>query len=69
MAANDGSSSPATASLMDELIEAVREEYVDEHGEEPPEEFLKNARKQIIRQAGKARRDEHREIYDALAKE
>jgi hypothetical protein len=42
---------------------------VEKHGEEPSEEFLENARQQIICEAGKARWDEHRGIYDPLAKE
>lgn len=69
MAANETGSNRTTGNLMDELLEVVRKAYVEKHGEEPSEAFLENARQKIIRTAGKERRDEHREIYDALAQE
>jgi len=54
---------------MKDLLEELREHYVEENGEEPSEEFMQNARKQILRGAAKKSRDDHREIYDALADE
>lgn len=55
--------------LLETLLTQVREKYINEHGEEPPEEFEDEARKLIIRQLAKEGRDEHRDIYDALADE
>jgi len=54
---------------MEKLLQKVREQYRQEEGEDPPEEFMADARTQILRSAAKKDRDDHREIYDALAKE
>ncbi|NEU58758.1 hypothetical protein [Halorussus sp. MSC15.2] len=67
MATKDSESSPTN--LMEKVLDTVREEYIEEHGEEPSEEFLQNARKKILRERAKKSRDDHREIYDALADE
>jgi death-on-curing family protein len=48
---------------------AVREQYVEEHGEEPPEEFMRQARNEIVHGVASKDRDDHRDIYDALANE
>lgn len=55
--------------LMKEILGNVREIYVEEHGEEPPEEFIEEARQRIVQRVAKQNRDAHREIYDALADE
>lgn len=54
---------------MDKALRKVRELYIEEQGEEPSEEFMKDARQRILREAAKQSRDDHREIYDALADE
>jgi len=54
---------------MEELLQKVRERYVEENDQEPPEAFMAQARNQILRDAAKKSRDDHREIYDALADE
>lgn len=55
--------------LMLELLERVRDDYKEEHGEDPPEEFVEKARREIILQAAKQDRDDHRDIYEKLADE
>lgn len=55
--------------LMDEMLAKVKERYVEEHGEEPPEEFMKDARRRILKEVAQQNRDAHRDIYDALANE
>ena len=55
--------------LLEMMIERAREQYIEEHDEEPPEEFVRDARKTILRQLAKKGRDEHRDVYDALADE
>lgn len=54
---------------MEELLEKVRDRYREENDREPPEEFMKDARKKILRDAAKKSRDDHRDISDALADE
>lgn len=67
MAAEEDAPGPADGNLLDELLARTREQYVEEHGEEPPEDFLEEAREMILRQLAKKGRDEHRDVYDALA--
>jgi hypothetical protein len=67
MATRDSESSPAN--LMEKILDELREKYIEEHGEEPSEEFLQEARKEVLRNRAKKSRDDHREIYDALADE
>ena len=55
--------------LMEVLLQAVREQYVQEHGEEPPEEFMQRARNKIVHNVASRDREAHRDIYDALANE
>jgi len=54
---------------MEELLQKVRERYVEGNGQEPPKAFMESAREKILRDAAKKSRDDHREIYDALADE
>lgn len=58
-----------SGNLMDELLGKVEEKYVEEHGEDPPEEFMEDARQWILKEVAQRNRDEHRDIYDALADE
>lgn len=58
-----------SGNLMDEMLEKVEERYVEEHGEQPPEEFMEDARQWILKEVAQQNRDKHRDIYDALAKE
>jgi hypothetical protein len=69
MAADETASGGAQSNLLEELLEDVRERYVEEHGEEPPAEFMRDARQDILRSLAKKGRDEHRDVYDALADE
>ncbi|AGB17198.1 hypothetical protein Halru_2620 [Halovivax ruber XH-70] len=55
--------------LLETLLADFRERYVEEHGEEPPEAILHDARRDILRSLAKKGRDEHRDVYDALADE
>jgi hypothetical protein len=64
----DGQANPPT-NRLDEAVSVFREMYVESHGEEPSEELLEAARRQFVRAFAKKDRDEHREIYDALADE
>ncbi|RXK47013.1 hypothetical protein [Halorientalis pallida] len=68
MAAEDKNGDPPR-NFMETLLTAVREKYIEEHGEEPPEEFMKEARNKIVHNFASQDRDEHRDIYDALASE
>lgn len=54
---------------MEELLEAVRDRYVRQHGEEPSKDYMEAARKEILRTSARKNRDEHRDVYDALADE
>lgn len=54
---------------MQEALDRVRERYVEEHGEQPPDEFVEKARREILLTVARKDREEHREIYDALADE
>lgn len=69
MAAENDPSNPSRANLLDEMLERARDRYIEEHGEEPPEEFMNDARDTILRTLAKKGRDEHRDVYDALADE
>lgn len=60
---------PKGDNLLDEMMEATRKRYREEEGEEPPAEFMEEARKEILRRLAQKGRDEHRDIYDALADE
>lgn len=55
--------------LMEELLEKVEKRYVEEHGDEPPEDFMEDARQWILKEVAQRNRDEHRDVYDALADE
>jgi len=55
--------------LMDRLLDSVSERYRQEHGEIPPDEFLERARSEVIRRVASKDREQHRDIYDALADE
>lgn len=55
--------------LMEVLLSAVREKYIEEHGEEPSEEFMRQIRNEFVHGIASQDREEHREIYDALANE
>jgi len=67
--ASENSEEQPPQNLMATLLKAVRERYVEEHGEEPPEEFMRQARNKIVHDVASKDRDEHRDIYDALANE
>jgi hypothetical protein len=67
MATKDSESS--RKNLMEKVLDKVREKYIEEHGEEPSEKFIRVARKKILQEQAKKSRDDHREIYDALADE
>mgnify|MGYP006914279298 CR=1 FL=1 len=54
---------------MAAALERLRQIYVEEEGEEPPEEFMTDARQELVRAVARNRRDAHREIYEALANE
>ncbi|MCU4741629.1 hypothetical protein OB955_22120 [Halobacteria archaeon AArc-m2/3/4] len=69
-AENDSHSTDVSrGNLLDTMLERAREQYVAEHGEEPPDELIADARESILRRLAKHKRDEHRDIYDALADE
>lgn len=59
----------APKTVLEVLLSAVREDYIEEHGEEPSEEFMHRARSEIVRNVASKDREDHREIYDALADE
>lgn len=69
MASDPGTDASSPRNLFDELLEQFRAKYVEEHGEEPPEEIIDEARTALLSEIAREKRDEHREIYDALAKE
>lgn len=54
---------------LQRALDTVRERYVEEHGEEPSDEFMEEARRKIILGVARKDREEHRDIYDALADE
>lgn len=54
---------------MKKVLQKIREMYVEKEGEEPSEDFMQEARTEIIRRAAKKNRDDHRDVYDALADE
>lgn len=68
MASKD-ESSESKSNAMEEALGTIRKKYVEEHGEEPSDEFMENARRRIILGVAKQDRDEHRDVYDALADE
>lgn len=69
MAAEDDVSDEIRGTHLEDLLEEARSRYVDEHGEEPPDAFMRDAREAILREIAKRGRDDHREVYDALADE
>lgn len=69
MAAEDEPLEDSPTNLLEVTLERAREQYIEEHDEEPPEEFMEDARELILRRLAKHERDEHREVYDALADE
>lgn len=69
MAADPDGSGGARNNLLERTLEATRQTYVEENGEEPPPEFMERARTAILREFAQHGRDEHRDIYDALADE
>lgn len=69
MAAEDGTKEKSQANLLEEMLEQARKRYVEENGEEPPAEFMEEARELILRRLARSGRDEHRDVYDALADE
>jgi len=68
MAAEDDEVTPPK-NLMEQLLNSVRDRYVEEHGEEPPVEFMQRARNDIVHNLASHDREENRDIYDALADE
>lgn len=60
---------PRSRNLLQEMLERARERYVEENGEEPPEEFIEEARELLLRDLASRSREEHRDVYDALADE
>lgn len=60
---------PRSRNLLQEMLERARERYVEENGEEPPEEFIEEARELLLRDLASRGREEHRDVYDALADE
>lgn len=54
---------------MAAALDRIRRIYVEEEGEEPSEEFMSEARRRLVREVARDRRDAHREIYEALAEE
>ncbi len=68
MAVDEGEDRPR-ANVMETLLNTIRDRYVEEHGEEPPEEFMERARTEIVHGVANRDREEHRDIYDALADE
>jgi hypothetical protein len=60
---------PRPGNLLQEMLERARERYVEENGEEPPEEFIEEARELVLRDLASRGREEHRDVYDALAEE
>lgn len=69
MGVDTGSADDAGTDPIDAVLEELRSQYVAEHDVEPPKEFLENARQEILSRLAKQRRDEHRDVYDALAEE
>ena len=69
MAAEDDAPENSPTNLLEVTLERAREQYIEVNDEEPPEEFMEDARELILRRLAKHGRDEHREVYDALADE
>lgn len=69
MVADDEMQEPSSGNLLDVTLERARERYIEENDEDPPEEFIDEARELILRKLAQRSRDEHREVYDALAGE
>ena len=69
MAVDEDDPTTPQMNLLEELLNQVRDRYREEHGEDPPESFMKEARRKALLHLAKERRDENREIYDALADE
>ncbi|WP_348612601.1 hypothetical protein [Halobaculum rarum] len=58
-----------TRDVMELILRRVREEYREEHVEDPPGEFLEVARRAVLRRAAGNERDAYRQIYEELADE
>ena len=69
MAADEETPEGSPPNLLEQMLEQARERYVEENGEEPPEEFMEDARELILRKFARSGRDEHQDVYDALARE
>jgi hypothetical protein len=69
MAAEESDTNEMSRNLLEEALEETRERYRDEHGDDPPAAFIEDAREMILRRLAKKGRDEHRDVYDALADE
>ena len=67
--AADGTGDEFEGSFMERLLDSVESQYREEHGEDPPEEFLRRARSKIVQHVASKDREDHRGIYDALAEE
>lgn len=55
--------------VMERLVSRFRELYVEKHGEEPSEEVVRAARRELLLTAAEKERDRNRAIYEALARE
>ncbi|PSP77087.1 hypothetical protein BRC81_10665 [Halobacteriales archaeon QS_1_68_20] len=69
MARDPETDASSPRNLFDELLEQFRTRYAEEHGENPPEEVMEEARTALLREVAREKREEHRDIYDALARE
>jgi hypothetical protein len=67
--ASKGENSEPKPNTMERALDTIRKQYVEEHGEEPSDEFIEEARRRIILGVARQDREAHREIYDALADE
>lgn len=69
MAAEKNTPEDSPGNLLEEMLERARVEYIKANGEEPPEDFMEDARDLILRNLAREGRKEHRDIYEALAEE
>lgn len=65
----DESEERPSENFLEMLLDSIRKQYVERHGEEPPDEFMQEARNELVHGLARKDREEHREIYDALADE
>ena len=68
MAVDKGREHPPK-NVMETLLNSIRAQYIEIHDEEPPDEFMEHARNEIVHGLARKDREEHRDIYDALADE